>query len=154
MSNNQEYEKTKVNEQVLLLNPNAFLPSAGTNYSACKDLYSPEDHIIPPHTNLLIKTNIALFWDNNDYYVQLLSRSGLAYKYNVIVQAGVIDRDYRKNIGVLLQNNSNCEYVVKRGDRIAQYAYIKKASISSTVVTEFTELIDNNRIGGFGSTNK
>ena len=36
------------------------------------------------------------------------------------VSAGVIDRDYRGNVGVVLFNLSKCDYKVKKGDRIAQ----------------------------------
>ena len=38
----------------------------------------------------------------------------------LIFTAGVIDRDYRGNVGVVLFNLSKFDYKVKRGDRIAQ----------------------------------
>lgn len=144
-----------INEEVIFLSEDATLPTRGTEDAACKDLYSPIDCTIPPHSNMLIKTDVALAWDNRNYYVQLLSRSGLTYKYNVVVQCGTIDRDYRKNIGVLLQNNSDIPFEVKKGDRIAQYAYLKIATVKSNVVSEFTPLDSNSdRTGGFGSTGR
>ena len=141
-------------EEIKMLSEDAFLPVRSSNFAACKDLKSPIDCIVPAGKNLLIKTNVAIAWDNTDYYMQLLSRSGLAYKSNIVVQAGVIDVDYRQNIGVLLQNNSNVDFEVKRGDRIAQYTYIKIIKDKSTVVSEFTIPLESNRVGGFGSTGK
>ena len=140
-------------EEIMLLTPNGIIPTKGSTYAACKDLYSPIDTVVPAMANVLIKTDIAISWTNPKYYMQLLSRSGLAYKCNITVQAGVIDMDYRKNIGVLLQNNSNSDFKITRGDRIAQYTYLQiPSAIESSVVDEFKPLTNNNRTGGFGST--
>lgn len=47
-------------------------------------------------------------------------RSGLAWKHHIDVGAGVIDRDYRGNVGVILFNFSQLDFQVTKGDRIAQ----------------------------------
>ena len=139
-------------QEVILLSENAKLPEKATTYSACWDLYSPEDYVIPAHKNFLIKTDIAVAWSDESYYMQLLSRSGMGYKNNVVVQCGVIDFDYRQNIGVLLQNNSDVDFIVKKHDRIAQYTYLKNEPKTETfMVSEFSK-IDSNRTGGYGST--
>lgn len=147
-------ERILIKEQIKKLSHDAIIPVRGTKFSACKDLFSPIDAVVPAGKNLLIKTNLAIAWDNPEYYMQLLSRSGLSYKNNIVVQAGVIDFDYRANIGVLLQNNSDVDFVVKRNDRIAQYAYVKIITEESEVVEEFTFYLESNRTGGFGSTGK
>ena len=67
---------------------------------------------------------------------------------------GVIDMDYRKDIGVLLQNNSPVPFEVTRGDRIAQFTYYKIIAPESSVVTDFTIPLVSNREGGFGSTGR
>lgn len=153
IQNMAELEQSVFKEEILCLEENAIIPTRATTYAACKDLFSPIDCIVPAGKNLLIKTNIAIAWNDPTYYMQLLSRSGLAYKNNIVVQAGVIDFDYRKNIGVLLQNNSDNDFVVNAGDRIAQYTYIKIVNNeSSSIVSEFTIPLNSNRIGGFGST--
>lgn len=141
-------------EEVKKLDDNAIIPTRGSTFAACKDLYSPIDTIVPAGKNLLIKTNIAIAWNNSDYYMQILSRSGLAYNNNVVVQAGVVDIDYRANIGVLLQNNSDKDFEVKRGNRIAQYTYVKIIKEDSEEVIDFTIDLQSNRSGGFGSTGK
>lgn len=147
-----EQKQYLIKEQIKKLSPDAIIPKRGTKFSACKDLYSPIDAVVPAGKNLLIKTDIAIAWDNPEYYMQILSRSGLAYKNNVVVQAGVVDVDYRANIGVLLQNNSNVDFVVKRGDRIGQYVYVKITTEESEEVNEFTIPLESDRNGGFGST--
>lgn len=139
-------------EQIKLLTEDAIIPTRGSTYAACKDLYSPIDCVVPAGKNLLIKTNVAIAWNDSEYYMQLLSRSGIAYKNNVVVQAGVIDIDYRANIGVLLQNNSDKDFIVTRGMRIAQYTYMKIIKGESELVDEFSIDLDSNRNGGFGST--
>lgn len=50
----------------------------------------------------------------------IILRSGLSWKHHLDVGAGVIDSDYRGNVGVILFNLSHSDYEVKRGDRIAQ----------------------------------
>lgn len=143
-----------VKEEVKLLSEFAILPIRGTEDAACIDLFSPIDCVVPAHKNLLIKTDIALAWDNPNYYVQLLSRSGLCYKHNVVSQCGCIDIGYQKNIGVILQNNSDVDYEVKRGDRISQYTYLKIAQVESRIVEEFSIVINSSRSGGYGSTGR
>lgn len=146
-----------INEEIILLTIDGVTgiePSYGTKFSACKDLFSPIDIVVPAGKRVLIMTNVAIAWDNDDYYMQLLSKSGIAWKKKTDVKAGVIDIDYRKNIGVILHNYSDVDFEIKAGDPIAQYIYLKSAEIKSKVVTEFTTEIDSDRIGGFGSTSK
>lgn len=49
-----------------------------------------------------------------------LFRSSLSWKHHIDVGAGVVDRDYRGNVGVVLFNLSKSDYEVHHGDRIAQ----------------------------------
>lgn len=77
-------------------------------------------------------------------------RSGLAHKNFIDIGAGVIDFDYRGNVGVILFNHSEVDFEVKRGDRIAQLI-LEKISMADTV--EVDDLDDTERgAGGFGST--
>lgn len=130
------------------------LPTRGSTNAACKDLYSHIDIIVPAGKRVLVKTNVAIAWSDPDYYMQLLSRSSLAYKNWTDVKAGVIDFDYRQNIGVILHNYSDRDLVINAGDRIAQYTYIKIRREETTVVEDFTISLDSNRTGGFGSSGR
>lgn len=68
----------------------------------------------------------------------------------IFFTAGVIDEDYRGNVGVVLFNHSNEDFVVKKGDRIAQLICER---IFYPVLEEVSTLTDTKRSdGGFGST--
>lgn len=68
------------------------------------------------------------------------------------VTAGVIDEDYRGNVGVVMFNHSDKDFEVKKGDRIAQLICEK---IFYPVLKEVASLSETNRgEGGFGSTGK
>lgn len=55
-----------------------------------------------------------------DMTTYTLFRSSLSWKHHIDVGAGVVDRDYRGNVGVVLFNLSKTDYEVHQGDRIAQ----------------------------------
>lgn len=83
---------------------------------------------------------------------QVRPRSGLAAKKGVTVlnAPGTIDADYRGEVGVILVNLSNQEFVIENGERIAQ---IVIAQHSQAQWIEVTELSSTDRgEGGFGST--
>lgn len=69
---------------------------------------------------------------------------------HLLLGAGVIDPDYRGNVGVVLFNHSSKDFVVNVGDRIAQLILER---VATPDVKEVTELDDTERAsGGFGST--
>jgi dUTP pyrophosphatase len=66
------------------------------------------------------------------------------------VGAGVVDYDYRGNVGVVLFNHGEVDFAVARGDRVAQLVLER---ISMAGATEVQELAETSRgAGGFGST--
>jgi len=76
--------------------------------------------------------------------------SGLAVKHFIDVGAGVIDFDYRGNVGVLLFNFGQTLYEIKKGDRIAQLIC---EQIFMPYLLEIVNITDTERgTGGFGST--
>lgn len=136
--------------EVKKLSQHARLPTRGTEYSAGYDLYSPVDCILYRRTRTLIKLDIAVRFLNG-HYAQIKPRSSLAIK-GIDTGAGVIDSDYRGNIGVLLFNHSENDIPINKGDRIAQMVLIR---ISTPDVVEVDELDDTQRgEGGYGSTGK
>ncbi len=77
-------------------------------------------------------------------------RSGLAWKNSIDVGAGVIDEDYRGNVGVILFNHSDADFAVAAGDRVAQLVL---EVILTPAVEVVEDLEDTARgAGGFGST--
>lgn len=131
------------------LSQDAFLPTRGSSESAGLDLYSPIDTVIEPGKRLLIPLDISISIPSSTYG-HILPRSGLALKWGIHVGAGVIDSDYRGNVGVLLFNLGELPFVVKRGDRIAQMVIKPYEKVE---VEEVEEIDDTERgKGGFGST--
>ena len=128
----------------------ATIPKRGSPYAAGFDLSSAYDVDIPPCGKALVKTDISISIPPNTY-ARIAPRSGLALKNFIDVGAGVVDYDYRGNVGVILFNHSQDDYFcVERGDRIAQLILEK---ISMADVVEVDELDETARAdGGFGST--
>lgn len=106
--------------QVKFLSDQATVPTKATNCSAGYDLYAAENATVSRQGRRLIKTNISLAIPIG-FYGRIAPRSGLAFKSGIDVMAGVIDSDYRGDIGVILLNTDlNLDFEVKKGDRIAQ----------------------------------
>ncbi|BHF79005.1 hypothetical protein SprV_0602212200 [Sparganum proliferum] len=101
------------------LSENATTPTRGSELAAGYDLYSAHDCFVPPKGRALVKTDIQISLPDG-CYGRVAPRSGLALKHGIDVGAGVVDQDYRGNIGVILFNFGDEEFQVKKGDRIAQ----------------------------------
>lgn len=147
-----------VREEIVKLSPYAKVPTQGSSLAAARDLYSVKKVVMPPRQREIIPTGIAIAWDNPHYFLRILPRSGLAAKHGIDTRAGVIDIDYRKEIFVILQNDSDEVYSIEVGDRIAQCAYMKITSPIKSIVRDvqdgFSLEIESDRSGGFGSTGK
>ena len=138
-------------EQLLVkrLNKNAKMPVRGTVGSAGYDLSSADNVVIPGKSRAVVKTGLAIAIPSGTY-ATIAPRSGLAVKRSIDVGAGVVDADYRGEVGVVLINNSDDEFRVQQGDRIAQLLLEK---IATPAVEEVEALDDTVRgAGGFGST--
>jgi len=133
-----------------LLSNLAKTPSQGTSFSAGYDLYAAEDVVVPRLGRKLIKTNVSMAIPM-DCYGRIAPRSGLAYKNGIDVLAGVIDSDYRGDIGVILYNtDNNLDFTVKVGDKIAQII-IEKCYSVNWVKSDNLESTKRGE-GGYGHT--
>jgi dUTP pyrophosphatase len=80
---------------------------------------------LKPNRVALIGTNIFLDLPEN-YYAQIVSRSGLALKGLIVLNSpGIIDNDYKGEIKVILMNLYPKKVIIEDGDRIAQILYCK-----------------------------
>ena len=118
------------------MSTNVVTPTRATEGSVGLDFYSPVDYIIPPHSQLLIPTQIKLQIPLG-YYGRLASKSGLAILHQLHVGAGVIDPDYTGEIMVLMINAASRVYSIKKGDPIAQLILEK---VSIPILREIKEL--------------
>ena len=131
------------------LSDNTHLPTSGLEFATGKDLYSATFVEIPPCTRSLIPTDIAIAVPTG-HYARIALRSGMALKNSIDIAAGVVDEDYHGSIGVLLVNNSDSNYSISPGDRIAQLI-LEQCSIPTILAT--SSLPPSTRdTSGFGST--
>lgn len=131
------------------------LPHYATIGSAGMDIRAAvEDQIIIEAGKVvLVPTNLSVAIPEG-YEIQVRPRSGLAAKHGIglLNSPGTIDSDYRGEIKIILFNFSQEDFVIKRGDRIAQLI-LAKVTIANLL--EVTELNSTGRgSGGFGHTGK
>lgn len=127
------------------------IPTFASIGSAGMDLYANifEDTIIKSGEIKLVNTGIKISIPIG-YEVQIRPRSGLALKHGVTVlnAPGTIDSDYRGEIGIILINHGENDFIIKRGDRIAQMV------INEVIMKNFIEVdtLDETArgSGGFG----
>src|SRR5712671_4952434 len=131
------------------LNPRATLPKRGSSSAAGLDIYSIETISIAPKQRLLVRTGLAVAIPEG-FYGRLAPRSGLATKQGLDVLAGVIDSDYRGEIGCLLYNAGDEKIELAANTKICQLIIEK---IITPTAAWADDLDDTERGGGgFGST--
>lgn len=142
------------------LAPGAVVPTKGSRMSAGYDLHAcfhdesdnDDSYIcIHPKCSARITTGIAVAIPA-DSYGRVASRSGLSFKQNVEVGAGVIDADYRGEIVVKLYNHGIAPVRIGQGDRIAQLIIELVLPTNVLIVDELPE--SERGTAGFGSTGK
>jgi dUTP pyrophosphatase len=135
--------------QVKKLSENAIIPTRGSPFSAGYDLSAAEPTVIKAGGKGIVKTDLSIACPEGTY-ARIAPRSGLAVKKFIDVGAGVVDADYRGPVGVVLFNFGDEDFVVEKGDRVAQLI-LEKVSMADAVTVE--ELSETQRgEGGFGST--
>ena len=128
-------------------------PSYETLLSAGMDLRAniSESIGLKPLERVIVKTGLFIALPAG-LEAQVRPRSGLAAKKGITVlnSPGTVDADYRGEIGVILVNLSNEEFLVKDGERIAQLVIAKHEQITWKEVS----ILDKTKRGegGFGST--
>ena len=133
------------------LTDNAHIPTRGTYRSVGHDLYSAYEYTIRAGGQALVKTDLQIAMPPG-CYGRIASRSSLAHLHGIHVGAGVIDPDYRGNVGAVLFNLSSKDYVVRKGDRCAQII-LEQAYVP--FIVEVESLPETSRgTGSFGSTGR
>lgn len=125
------------------------LPRYSTPGSAAADVFSRECYSLEPQERHIFKLGFCCAIPER-YAMLVCSRSGLSTKGIIVMnQPGIIDSDYRDEVGVILWNSTDKAYQVSRDDRIAQLMLIPAFPMGINVVQN---LDDTDRKGGFGST--
>ena len=135
--------------QYVTLSPHALPPTRGTPMAAGLDLRSAYSITIPAYGKGLVATDLAIKVPAG-CYGRIAPRSGLALHHHINVGGGVIDADYRGNVGVILYNHSGTPFQIHRGDRVAQLICER---IIYPEIREVRDLGSTERgTEGFGST--
>lgn len=130
------------------------LPIRATKNSVGYDFYSPIDTVIAPNETKLIFTNVKACFNENEGLI-LAVTSGMGKRGVILANGiGIIECDYYGNesndgnLGFMLHNISENDYVIKAGDKIGQGFFFNFLTVDNEA--EITTV----RKGGFGSTNK
>ncbi len=129
------------------------LPSYETDASAGMDLRANigESITLKPLERTIVKTGLFIALPVG-FEAQVRPRSGLSAKNGITVlnAPGTVDADYRGEIGVILVNLSNEDFVINDGERIAQLVIAKHERANWEEVEVLSET--KRGAGGFGST--
>jgi dUTP pyrophosphatase len=131
------------------------LPAYATEHSAGMDVCAAVEgeFVLKAGETALIPTGFAIALPEG-FEAQIRPRSGLAIKHSIgIMNApGTIDADYRGEVRIILTNYSPNDFVIRRGDRIAQMVI---APYTRATWEERPELDATRRgAGGFGHTGR
>ncbi len=131
------------------------MPIRKTQYSAGYDFLAPYNIKLKPKEQKLIWTDIKSYMQYNEVLIiQIRSSLGIKQGISLANGFGVIDSDYYSNIGndgnigICLKNNSKDTITIEKGEGIAQGIFL------NYLIANNCNSNDNNRIGGFGSTNE
>ncbi|MBQ0127911.1 MAG: dUTP diphosphatase [Bacteroidales bacterium] len=129
------------------------LPEYATALAAGLDVRAnnPEPIVLKPLERTMVPTGLFIEIPAG-YEVQVRPRSGLAAKKGITVlnAPGTIDADYRGEVCVILVNLSSDDFVIEKGERIAQLVLAKHERIDWESVNELAS--SERGEGGFGST--
>lgn len=126
-------------------------PTRKTKGAACFDFYYPyQTQILHPGETKIFKLGIALEIPEG-YYMEIRGRSSLS-SCGILCPTGIIDNDYRGEIGAVLTNTSDKSFFINTDERICQGVICK---MIDTAFVEAETLSETERgCGGFGSTGK
>ena len=135
------------------LNPNAIIPTYGSECAAGADLYACIESpvTIEPGQTVFISTGLAMEIPEG-YAGFVYARSGLSCKRGLAPanKVGVVDADYRGEITVALHNHSDEPKTIEVNERIAQIVIAPFVHVAFDEVDELSDTVRG--AGGFGST--
>lgn len=141
--------------KVTRLSSLAYLPKKASSGAAGYDLFSANACVIPPMGSKLCFTDIQISFPDG-CYGRIAPRSGLAVKFGIHIGGGVVDCDYRGNIGMLIFNFGCNPFTIEPGHRVAQLILEKyvDAVVVEEKVKESAQVtgVGDRGPNGFGST--
>jgi len=132
-------------------NDKAVIPSKNNESDTGLDVTSVEDKVIPARGSAVVDVGLKFAFIDLGFWVKVEGRSGLGFKHGIIPHPGIIDQGYRGDAGIKLYNNTDKDYEVKAGDRIAQFVVYRNYPVEISE-GEIVESVRGEK--GFGSSGK
>jgi dUTP pyrophosphatase len=140
-------------------NPDAVVPTWGTEESACCDLYLSEEAHLPPLSNTWGRTDLIAIPPDGWHWV-IHPRSSLSIHYPGVIlwnMEGIIDSDYQGPediINIPLRNtHPHDEYLIPKGTRVAQMELVRNVRAIFEEIP-YEQILNRQSRGGFGSTGR
>ena len=133
------------------LSADAIIPCASYEGDAGLDLFSVDNAVLKPGKRALIRTGIAIELPS-DTEAQIRPRSGYALDNGITVlnSPGTIDQGYRNEIGVILVNHGEEDFIIKKGMKVAQLVIKPTYRIAFEEVSELGA--SDRGTSGYGSS--
>ena len=138
--------------QIKQLSPNATLPTRTHSTDAGLDIYAAEDTMVTHTHSTIIPTGIAVNIPEG-YEGTIRPRSGKSVKTNLRVVLGTIDAGYNAEIGVIADALDRSNYLVQRGEKIAQLVIQRVETPKIEIVDQFDTQSERGE-KGFGSSDE
>jgi dUTP pyrophosphatase len=143
---------TKVEIKFTKTNEDARIPTRNFDNDTGFDIYSVETIVIPARGSSVVDVGLSFAYITPGYWVKIEGRSGLGFKHGITPHPGIIDQGYRGTAGIKLYNNTDTEYTVKRGERIAQLIVYRNYFVEMSEAENVEE--SERGAKGFGSSGK
>lgn len=138
---------------IVKLRDDAILPAYQTVGAAGADLHACLDEavVLRPLERKVIPTGLALSIPEG-FEIQIRARSGMSIKHGITMVNGIgtIDADYRGELGILLINVSQEDFVIEPGMRVAQMVLARYEKVEWDQVNELDTT--ERGTGGYGSS--
>lgn len=138
----------------ITLDEGAQVPTYAHETDAAADLYAADDITLKAHTlSNMVRTGVHIALPVG-WVAMIFPRSSIGAKTGLRLSnsAGIIDSDYRGPLGVIYDNTSDSDYVIHKGDRIAQLMVMPSYHFMPQIVDELPQTERGE--GGFGSSGK
>lgn len=147
-------ESPAIKVKFLKTHDDAILPkvnnSAWATGDSGYDIFSVEDVVVPARGSVVAPVGITVADISPGYWFRIEPRSGLGFKHNLQPHLGVIDNQYRGDLGVKLYNFSDTDVTIEKGKAVAQFVVYPLLQVAVDWSDEVTET--NRGAKGFGSS--
>ena len=71
------------------------------------DVFGIEEKVVPAHGSAVVPVGMKLAYITQGYWFRVESRGGLSFKHGILAHPGIVDNQYRGDLGIKLYNHSD-----------------------------------------------